>query len=313
MQDKKVVFMGTPQFSVPVLEKLIEYTNVIAVVTQPDKEVGRKKVLTKSPVKLLAEQHNILVLQPRRLRKEYQAIIDLQPDIIITCAYGQILPLELLDSPPYKTINVHASLLPKLRGGAPIHHAILAGENETGITIMKTDVGMDSGPIIAKKSLSITDKDTYDTLSAKLSKLGSELLIEVLPSIFAETCQYLPQKAEEVTFGYVIKREDEHLNFHTKAKDIYNHIRGLSSIPGAYAILDGKEWKIYASSIVPLDKEQKIEPGTIVKVSKEGIGVATSDDLIYLTDIKVEGKRRMAVKDYLNGVKKEELIGKKFS
>lgn len=112
MQDKKVVFMGTPQFSVPVLEKLIEYTNVIAVVTQPDKEVGRKKVLTKSPVKLLAEQHNILVLQPRRLRKEYQAIIDLQPDIIITCAYGQILPLELLDSPPYKTINVHASLLP---------------------------------------------------------------------------------------------------------------------------------------------------------------------------------------------------------
>ena len=182
MQDKKVVFMGTPQFSVPVLEKLIEYTNVIAVVTQPDKEVGRKKVLTKSPVKLLAEQHNILVLQPRRLRKEYQAIIDLQPDIIITCAYGQILPLELLDSPPYKTINVHASLLPKLRGGAPIHHAILAGENETGITIMKTDVGMDSGPIIAKKSLSITDKDTYDTLSVKLSKLGSELLIEVLPS-----------------------------------------------------------------------------------------------------------------------------------
>ena len=176
MKDKKVVFMGTPEYSVPVLEMLIENTNVIGVVTQPDKLVGRKKVLTPCPVKEVAIKNNIPVLSPVKLKDEYQSIIDLNPDIIITCAYGQILPEELIYAPKYDTVNVHASLLPKYRGGAPIHHAIINGEKETGITIMFTDKGMDSGDTITKQVLPIGENDTYDVISKKMSKIGANLL-----------------------------------------------------------------------------------------------------------------------------------------
>ena len=212
MKDKKVVFMGTPEFSLNVLESLIENCNVIAVVTQPDKEVGRKHVLTISPVKALALKHNIKVLQPRKLRNEYQDIIDLNPDVIITCAYGQILPYELLSYPKYKTINVHASLLPKLRGGAPIQRAIMEGYKKTGVTIMRTEAGMDDGDMISSYEIEIKDDDTYETLSSKLSVIGKDLLIKTLPSIFDGTCKYIKQNEDEVTFAKIIKKEDEYLN-----------------------------------------------------------------------------------------------------
>ena len=212
MKDKKVVFMGTPEFSLNVLESLIENCNVIGVVTQPDKEVGRKKVLTMSPVKELALKHNIKVLQPKKLKNEYQDIIDLNPDVIITCAYGQILPYELLSYPKYKTINVHASLLPKLRGGAPIQRAIMDGYKKTGVTIMRTEVGMDDGDMISSYEIEIKDDDTYETLSSKLSIVGKELLIKTLPSIFDGTCKYIKQNEDEVTFAKIIKKEDEYLS-----------------------------------------------------------------------------------------------------
>ena len=187
MKDKKVVFMGTPSYSIPVLEMLIENTDVIGVVTQPDKEVGRKKVLTPCKVKEYALEHNIKVLSPKKLREEYQEIIDLNPDIIITCAYGQIIPEKLIYAPKYNTVNVHGSLLPKYRGGAPIQHAIMNGEKETGITIMYTDKGMDSGDIITEETLEIKENDTYDIISEKMSKLGAKLLKQTLPDIFNQT------------------------------------------------------------------------------------------------------------------------------
>ena len=186
-KDLKIVFMGTPDFSVPVLKALIDNYKVKAVVTQPDKQVGRNGKLAKPPIKVLAEENNILVLQLKKVREEYQEIVDLEPDLIVTCAYGQILPKELLDSPRLGCINVHASLLPKLRGGAPIHRAILNGYTKTGITIMYMAPGMDDGDIIAQEEIDITDLDTASTLHDKLSKLGSELLIKTLPSIIEGT------------------------------------------------------------------------------------------------------------------------------
>lgn len=310
MKDKKIVFMGTPIFAKNVLEKLIEEVNVIAVVTQPDKEVGRKKILTKSPVKIFAEEHNIKVLQPIKLRKEYEDIINLKPDMIITCAYGQILPKELLEYPKYKTINVHGSLLPKYRGGAPIQWAIINGEEKTGITIMQTFPGMDDGDMIKKQEIKIEENDNYDTLNEKLSYLGRDLLIETLPSIFNKTCTYEKQNDNEATFAYTIKKEDEHINFHDTAKNIHNKIRGLAMTPGANALLEDKIIKIYETKI---GNDINNEPGTIINIYKDGIGVATSDKELIITKLQIPGKKIMNVKDYLNGVDKNNLLNKHLS
>lgn len=307
-KDKRIIFMGTPIFSVPVLEALIKNYNVVLVVTQPDKEVGRKKQIEFSPVKQVAIDNNIPVLQPRKLRLEYQEILEYKPDVIITCAYGQILPEPFLDFPPYKTINVHASLLPKLRGGAPIHHAIIEGHEKTGITIMRTNKGMDSGDIISKKETPILSDDTYDTLSKKLSVLGAELLIETLPSIFDGTAVYTKQNKDEVTLGYTISRDDEKIDFSKSTLEVYNKIRGLSSVPGGYAYLFDKEIKIYQASI---GTNSYKEPGVIFNIYKDGIGVSTLDGEIILKEIQLSGKKRMLVRDFLNGVSKDKLLYQK--
>lgn len=309
MKDKKIVFMGTPNFSVPVLDALIKNYDVVGVVTQPDKEVGRKKVLTKSPVKILAEENNIKVFEPKKLREEYQDIIDLNPDMIVTCAYGQILPKELLEYPKYKTINVHASLLPNYRGGAPIHHAIINGEKTTGITIMRTDVGMDDGDIISKEEIEIKEDDDYVSLSNKLSILGKDLLIKTLPDIFDEKVKYIKQNEEEATYAYTIKRADEKLDFNKTTDEIYNKIRALSET-GSYSILENEEIKIYSAR-----KGEKMGSinGQIICIYKDGIGVATKDKEIIITMIQVPGKKKMPSKDYLNGINKDSLIGKIFN
>lgn len=290
MKDKKVVFMGTPKYSIPVLEMLIKNTNVIGVVTQPDKKVGRKNVITPCPVKELATKKGIKVLSPIKLREEYQDIIDLNPDLIVTCAYGQILPEELIYAPKYDTINVHASLLPKYRGGAPIHHAIINGEKETGITIMYTDKGMDSGDIIKKQSIKIDINDTYDIVSEKMSILGANLLLEVLPSVFDETVKREKQNHEEKTIAPVIKKEDEHIIFSGTAKKVHNKIRGLSSVPGAYAILEKNRIKILLSSLDNCKTCEGTQEGTITRVDKTGIYVACQDKEICLKKFKFQVK-----------------------
>ena len=311
MKNLKVVFMGTPEYSVPVLEMLIEETNVIGVVTQPDKYVGRKRILTPCPVKKVALDNNIKVFSPEKIKNDYYDIIELNPDIIITCAYGQIIPEELIYAPKYNTVNVHASILPKYRGGAPIHHAIINGEKEIGITIMYTDKGMDSGDIIKKESFPLEIDDTYDIVSEKMSKMGALLLKKVLPSIIDGTCERIKQDDNRVTFAPIIKREDEHIDFNNTSLCVHNRIRGLSSVPGAYAMLDNQNVKLLLSSLDNcLDTNNSC--GTITRVVKDGIYIACSDKEIKILKIQVPGKKIMFVKDYLNGIDKNKLIGKKF-
>ena len=304
----KIVFMGTPEFSVPVLQGLIDNYDVKAVVTQTDKPIGRSGKVAYSPIKKLALEHDILVLQPNKIRESYQDIIDLEPNIIITCAYGQILPKELLDYPKYGCINVHASLLPKLRGGAPIHRAILDGYKKTGITIMYMAPGMDDGDIITQSEVEITDEDTASTLSSKLNTLGAKLLLETLPSILEETNTRTEQNPDEVTFAPIIKKEDEQLDFSRSAKEVYNKIRGLNSFPGAYTMLEGKRIKVWESRIANDYFAENLD-GEIVKIYDDGIGIKVSNGVIVLTLIQPEGKGKMQAKAYLNGIK-ENLVGK---
>ena len=301
MKDKRDVFMGTPLYSVPVLEMLIKDTNVVGVITQPDKKIGRKKVLTKCPVKQKAEEYNIPVLSPYNIKEEYEKVFDFSPDIIITCAYGQMIPEELINYPKYKIINVHASLLPKYRGGAPIQRAIINGEEETGVTIMYTDKGMDSGDIIEKRSIPILDEDNYTTLSEKMSQLGANLLEEVLPLIFNGKNKREKQDDKLKTFAKIITREDEYIDFNNSAIDVHNKIRGLSEEPGGYVTLEGNNIKVYKSTLEGCNKSIKKE-GTITRTDKNGIYVACNDTEIKLLEIKIPGKNKVLVRNYLNGV-----------
>ena len=308
MKKLKVVFMGTPTFSVPVLEQLIKETNVVLVVSQPDREKDRKGNIIPTPTKKIAIENNIEVYQPNKIKEEYEKITSINPDIIITCAYGQIIPEIILNCPKYGCINVHGSLLPKLRGGAPIHHAIINGEQKTGITIMYMDKLMDSGDIISQEALEILDEDNLDSLYEKMSLLGANLLIKTLPSIINGTNKRIKQNEEEVTFGYNITKEEEKIDFSKKSKDIYNQIRGLSSIPGAYCLLGDKRLKIYQSEIT--NQKSISLPGEITKIDKTGIYVNTKDYIIKLIDIKLEGKKRCLVKDFVNGINTKDYIGK---
>ena len=234
----------------------------------------------------------------------------MNPDIIVTCAYGQIIPEEILEYPKFGCINVHASLLPKYRGGAPIHRAILNGEKETGITIMYMAEGMDDGDIISQEKVVIRDDETVGELHDELSKLGPKLLLETLPSIFNGTNSRIKQDDSQVSLAKIIKKEDEILDFNDLSINIYNKVRGLNPFPGAYSILDNKRVKIYKSRIES-DKSNK-EPGTIIDVLKDGIAVKTQDGKIIIEELKMEGKKKMSSKEFLNGVKKEDLINKKF-
>lgn len=309
MKNKKVIFMGTPEFAVPILQMLIENTEVLLVVTQPDKEVGRKKEKKFSPIKELAIKNNIETFQPIKIKEDYKYILEKNPDIIITCAYGQIIPNELIETPKYGAINVHASLLPKLRGGAPIHHAIIDGYKKTGITIMYMSSKMDAGDIISQKETIINEKENVGTLHDKLSKIGTELLKETLPLIFEQKNERIKQNEEEVTFGYNITREEEKIDFNKTAEQVYNQIRGLNPFPLGYAILNEEETKIIEANI----NEKTIgKVGEITEITKNSIIVKCKDKSIEITKIKPFGKRIMEVKDYLNGIKKETLINKEF-
>ena len=309
MSKLKILFMGTPDFSVNILQGLIDNYDVVGVVTQPDKEVGRHKEIKFPPVKELALKNDIRVFQPVNIRDDYSDILGLNPDIIVTCAYGQIIPKEILDAPRLGCINVHGSLLPKLRGGAPIHHAIMDGLEETGITIMYMDVSMDSGDIISQRSIPITDNDNVGILWDKLSLLGRDLLIDTLPSIIDGTNDRIKQDESLVTFGFNVKREEEHVDFNKSTREVFNHVRGLNPWPSAYAILDENEMKIYECDM--LEKEFSTKAcGEIVDINKEGIVVKTNDGAVVLKTIKPFGKKMMNAKDYVNGVGKDNLIGK---
>ena len=310
LMDKiKVVFMGTPDFAVPVLEGLIENYEVVGVVSQPDKRVGRKQELVNTPIKEVALKHNILVFQPEKIKEDYEDILKLNPDIIVTCAYGQIIPSAILDYPRLGCINVHASLLPKLRGGAPIHKAIIDGYSKTGITIMYMDKKMDNGDIISTSETEILDSDNLESLHDRLSIMGRDLLLETMPSIINGTNKRIKQNEEEVTYAYNIKREEEHIDLSKTRREVFNQIRGLSPVPGANLLVDGDEFKIYRAEISERKFTNK-EIGEVTGLYKEGIGVMTLDGEIILTDIKPFGKKRMSASSYINGLRDKSLIGK---
>lgn len=308
MKDKRVVFMGTPDFAVPVLEKLIENTNVVLVVTKKDAYVGRKKILTESPVAMCAHEHNIEVYKPNKLKEDYEYILNKKPDIIITCAYGSIVPKVVLDYPSYGCINVHASLLPKYRGASPIVASILNGEKETGITIMYMDEGIDTGNIIMSRSIEIEDNDNSLSLSNKLSLLGANLLIDTLPKIFEGENFDIPQDNEEATYVGMLKREDEHIDFNNSVENIKNQVRAFSPEPYAFINIDDTEYKI---SEVEIKKCDVSKIGIIVEVNKDSFGITAKDGIVYIKRIKPSGKKEMSVRDFFNGFDKTSLLNKK--
>ena len=309
-KELKVIFMGTPEFSLNVLKMLIKETNVIGVVTQPDKVVGKNKEKSFTPIKKLAIENNILVLQPEKIRKEYDEIINLKPDIIITCAYGQIIPSEVLNCPKLGCINVHASLLPKLRGGSPLHHAIIDGYSKTGITIMYMDKGMDTGDIISQEEIKILDTDNVGTIHDKLSNLGSELLFKTLPSIINGTNQRIKQNDDEATYCHNITHEEEIIDFNKSVREIFNMVRGMNPYPVASFNLDDKIYKVYEIEYEITNKYETKENGEVLIQNKNTFGIKARDGIIYLKKIKREGKKLMRIEDYLNG-EKTSFIGHK--
>ena len=306
-KELEIVFMGTPEFAVPVLQGLIDNYKIRAVVTQPDRP-GNHGQINVSPIKKLASEHAILVLQPEHIKEEYQEIINLNPDLIITCAYGQIIPRQLLEAPRLGCINVHASLLPKLRGGAPIHKAIIEGHSKTGITIMYMNTKMDEGDIITQREIPILDTDTASSLHDKLSVLGKDLLLETLPSIIDGTNSRTPQDSSLATYAFTLRKEDEKLNFDKTKKQLYNQIRGLNSWPGCYCIFEGKilkVWEAYITENYPVGFN-----GQITAIYKDGIGVKVSNGEIVLKTVQLEGKNKMNVVDFYNGLRNKDIVGK---
>ena len=303
----QIVFMGTPEFAVPVLQGLLDNYKVRAVVTQPDRK-GNHGQINVSPIKRLAQDKAILVLQPEKIKEDYQEIINLKPDLIVTCAYGQIIPRELLECPRLGCINVHASLLPKLRGGAPIHKAIIEGHSKTGITIMYMNTKMDEGDIITQEEIPILDNDTASSLHDKLSILGRDLLIKTLPSIIDGTNSRIKQDSSQATYAFTLKKEDEKINFNKTARQIHNQIRGLNSWPGAYCIFEGKILKVWDSFITenyPIGFN-----GEITAIYKEGIGVKVSNGEVVFKIVQPEGKNKMDAISFVNGLRDKNIVGK---
>lgn len=302
----KIVFMGTPQFSVPILEALIEKYDVIGVVTQPDKIVGRTKQIVYSPVKECAIKHNIQIFQPENIRKEYDEIIALNPDLIVTAAYGQIVGMKLLNWPKYRSINVHASLLPKYRGGAPIHHAIMNGDEMTGITIMYMEKGMDEGDILSVKKIPITDDDNCGTMFEKLSILGRDLLLDTIEKLVNNEIVPLKQDHNQATFAFNITKEEEKIDFTLSARTVFNHIRGLNPNPGAYMVLGNDIIKVYEAKESTETHHTQI--GKIVKKTKHGFLIACGNQTcIEILKVQPSGKKVMLASDFANGALRKYL------
>lgn len=301
-----VVFMGTPEFAVPILQSLIdnpEY-DVQAVLTQPDHHIGRKRTLHQSPVKELAEQYNIEVLQPAKLIKspEMEKIINLQPDLMITAAYGQFLPTKLLAAAKIAAINVHGSLLPKYRGGAPIQYSIINGDKETGISIMYMVKKMDAGDIISQRSIPIEDTDDSGTMFKKLSLLGRDLLLETLPKLINGDVKPVAQDPDKVVFSPNITSEQEQIDFRLPARLIDAKVRGLRPAPLGNMVIDGLRTKIY--DVTPLEEKTDLEPGKAVRVTKHQLVIAAGDGTTYqINKLKPAGKKAMDITSYLNGHK----------
>ncbi len=305
----KIVYMGTSEFSSKILEFLIEQkVNVVGVVSQPDKQVGRKNKLENTPVKEVALKYGIEVFQPVSIKNDYTFIESKQPDIILTCAYGQIVPQGVLDIPKYKCINIHGSLLPKYRGAAPIQYSILNDEKETGITYMEMVKKMDAGAMYLKESVVIDNNDTSGDVFDKLLVQVKKTVISFLDDFVEGKVVGVEQDENEVTFSKMIKREDELIDWNETKRNIHNKVRAFNPTPIAYTMLDDTNIKIFKGEEV--DDVIDGEIGEVVKANKEGIYVRCVDGVYKIQTLQPAGKKVMEARDYLNGNK--NIVGKKF-
>jgi len=300
-KDLRTVFMGTPDFALQTLQGLIDAgCNMVGVYTQPDRPKGRGKQLAAPPVKELAQQHDIPVYQPLKLRQP-EAVAELEalaPDLIVVVAYGQILPKSVLEIPAHGCINVHASLLPKYRGAAPINKAIIDGATETGITTMYMDVGLDTGDMLIKKSLSIGPEETAGELHDRLATLGRETMDETLRQLCAESLQREVQDDAQSTYASMMKKEDGRIDWNRSAQEIHNHVRGLDPWPGAYTALNGELLKLARTCPQELDGDK---PGSVISADKDGVLIACGSGSLLIKELQLAGRKRLMAGDFLRG------------
>ena len=300
----RLVFMGTPDFSVPALEALIRGGHTVeAVVTQPDKPKGRGGAVQRTPVKEAALAHHIPVWQPAKLRKDpefLEKLKALDPEVIVVIAFGQILPKEVLELPKYGCINIHASLLPMYRGAAPIQQVILDGQKETGVTTMYMEEGLDTGDMLLKTVVPIAADETGGSLHDKLAEAGGNLILETLKGLEAGTLKRIPQEGETCYVGMITKAQGK-IDWTKDAASIERLIRGMTPWPSAYTSLGTKTVKLWKAQVLPQAAEQKAEPGTVVSVSKDSFSVQTGDGLLLIRELQLEGKKRMETAAFLRG------------
>ncbi len=302
-QRFRIVFMGTPEFAVPALKTLISGPDeILAVVSQPDRPRGRGRKLMPTPVKAVATEAGIDVFQPAKVREPdfLQKLDRLAPDLIVVAAFGQILPQALLDIPAIMPINIHGSLLPRYRGAAPIHWALINGDRETGITIMKMDAGMDTGPMLLKGSLAISENETFGELSKRMALLGADLLAEALKKLAHGTLHEEPQPEQGITYAPPIKKEQLHVDWNLSARRIHGIIRAFDPKPGAYTFFKDQRLRLYNPAVLD-EKADTAEPGTVLKASDDGIIVACGQGILGINELQWPGKKRLTVDTFLRG------------
>lgn len=306
-KEKRIVFMGTPSISAKVLNGLISNGyNIVAVIAQPDRPVGRKKILEPVPTKVVAEKYNIPVFQPIKIRNDFEFVRELKPDLIVTLAYGQIVPQELLDIPLYGAVNLHGSLLPKYRGAAPIQYALMNNDKETGMTLMKMVKAMDAGEMYDVEKVQISETDNSTSLFEKMGDAALNLILRDLPLLFEGKLKGVEQDESKVSFCPSIKPEEEKIDLLKSKEEIFGYIRALSDIPGAYLYLDDQKLKIFESKIVSENVSHTV--GEIIKADKTGLEIQLSNGVLSILSLQKEGKNRMDYKSFING--NPNLVGK---
>lgn len=300
----RIVFMGTPDFAIPCLERLISSKHdIIGVFCQPDKPKGRAQVLTAPPVKELAEKHNIPVFQPTTLKNGagVEILKTLEPDLVVVTAYGKILPKDFLDYPKFGCINIHGSILPKYRGASPVQWAVLNGDSEAGITSMQMDAGLDTGDMLVVKKIPVDENETAEGLFDKLSVLGADTLEETLSKLEDGSLVPTKQNESEATYVGMLSKEMSNITWSLTAWEVHNKIRGLYSWPGASTVLGGKTLKIHKAKLS--DKKGNNIPGSVVESEKTLTVCCGDNKCVELLEIQLEGKKRMSAEDFLRGRK----------
>ncbi len=309
-KDLNLLFMGTPEISAYVFEQMIlDGYHFVGLVAQPDHPVGRKGIIEKVPTKVIAEKYNIPVFQPIKIRKDFSFMDNLKVDLVITLAYGQIVPQGFLDIPRFGCLNLHGSLLPKLRGASPIQTALINNEKVTGVTLMEMVAAMDAGRMYGKKEVVIDEEDNATSLFKKISEAAKDLVLELLPKYVNGELEGIPQNEEEVTFCSLIKPEQEKLDLSKDILEVYGYIRGLSDEPGAYLYLDNQKLKIFKAKIA--NDLVTAEAGTIVQADKRGLLLQCQNGQLAILELQKEGKKRMDYKAFING--NQNLLGNKLN